>query len=191
MALEFRAVTENDIEELARVAHEIWHGYWPPIIGQAQTDYMVNTLQSVPALKKAILEDGYQYWLLVDEDGIAGYTGCDIERMTGDETHDKPFHHSPVVDATWKHRLFISKIYLYPRARGKHYASRVIEFYEQLCQNENLPVMYLMVNRRNELGLRAYKGRGFQIMEETEADIGEGFYMIDYIMAKEVTQASA
>jgi GNAT superfamily N-acetyltransferase len=80
--------------------------------------------------------------------------------------------------------LFISKIYLYAQERGKHYASRVIEFYEAACHAEGMSGMYLTVNRGNELGVRAYLGRGFVVVEELAADIGEGFVMDDYIMAK-------
>lgn len=41
----------------------------------------------------------------------------------------------------------------------------------------------LTVNKGNELGIRAYKGNGFDIIESVEADIGNGFVMDDYIMA--------
>lgn len=188
-----QVVTDEQVERLAEVASEIWHEYWPAIIGEGQTDYMVNMMLTVPALKRDMAEHNYRYWFVYDEeDGrLVGFTGGATQVLTGDAEHDAAFLLSPVVDGKWDRRFFLSKLYLYASERGKHYASRVIEFYEQLCQDENLPVMYLMVNRRNELGLRAYKGRGFQIMEETDADIGEGFYMIDYIMAKEVAQASA
>ena len=175
MALSFIPVkTVSDQELLARMAGEIWRGYWPSIIGEAQTEYMVKKFQSFEAVTRDMAEHGYEYWLLVateeDEDGIeksiVGFTGG---------------HNEPETN-----RFFISKIYLYAHERGKHYASRVLEFYEQLCRDEGLQAMYLTVNRGNELGIRAYLGRGFQTIEEVAADIGEGFVMDDYIMCKMV-----
>lgn len=188
MALTFQPVrTDEEIARLAQVADTIWHEYWPAIIGTAQTDYMVEKFQSVSAITRDIAQHDYRYWMLVDEDGrTVGFTGGATERMTGDAAHDAAIHHSDVVDGRWRKRFFISKIYLYAAERGKHYASRVIEFYEQLCSDEGLPAMYLTVNRDNELGVRAYKGRGFAVVDEGDTDIGQGFLMTDYIMAKEI-----
>ena len=36
------------------------------------------------------------------------------------------------------------------------------------------------------MGIRAYKGRGWHIAEDSVSDIGNGYVMDDYIMAKEV-----
>lgn len=175
MTLTFQPVrTDAEIRTLASVAAEIWHEYWPGIIGPEQTDYMVEQFQSVPAITCDLREHNYRYWMLADEDGcIVGFTGGATEQMTGEAQHDAAIHHSDVVDARWQSRFFISKIYLYATARGKHYASRVIEFYEQLCRDEGLPVMYLTVNRDNQLGVRAYKGRGFSVVDEVDTDIGQ------------------
>ena len=42
MSLSFVPVkTPQDQELLARMAGEIWRGYWPAIIGEAQTEYMI------------------------------------------------------------------------------------------------------------------------------------------------------
>lgn len=190
MALQFEHVeTDEQITALAKVADEIWHEYWPAIIGAEQTDYMVERFQSAEAIERDIRHHDYRYWMLKDEAGqIAGFTGGATEKMSGDADHDAAIHHSDVVDERWPRRFFISKIYLYSRERGKHYASRVIEFYEQLCRNEDLPAMYLTVNRHNELGVRAYLGRGFETVDQVATDIGRGFVMDDYIMAKEIVR---
>ena len=173
MALSFIPVkTVSDQELLARIAGEIWRGYWPSIIGEAQTEYMVKKFQSFEAVTRDMAEHGYEYWFLVateeDEDGIeksiVGFTGG---------------HNEPETN-----RFFISKIYLYPEARGHGYARRAIEFYEDLCFARDFEAMYLTVNKYNDLGIRAYEGTGFQTIDSVETDIGEGFIMDDYIMEK-------
>ena len=188
MSLTFDTVqSEQDIADLARIANEIWSGYWPDIIGEEQTAYMIDRFQSTPAISTDIKENHYVYWFLRDEEGtIVGYTSSAIQVMNDDETHNASIHHSDIVDESWPKRLFISKIYLYPWARGKHYASEVIRFYEQYCKDHHLPAMYLTVNRNNTLGFRAYTGRGFETLEEVDAPIGNGFFMNDYIMAKRI-----
>lgn len=46
--------------------------------------------------------------------------------------------------------------------------------------------MYLTVNKHNDLGTRAYKGKGFEVIDAVETNIGEGFVMDDYIMEKKL-----
>ena len=188
MALTFHRVeTDDDLQRTARVAHDIWFEYWPALIGQAQTEYMVKNMQSLAAITRDISEVGYRYWLLFDEEGTCvGYTSSLAEDFSDDPQGAEATKHGAEIAKLASKRLFISKIYLYANERGKHYASRVLEFYEQLCRDEGLQAMYLTVNRGNELGIRAYLGRGFQTIEEVAADIGEGFVMDDYIMCKMV-----
>lgn len=158
--------TEQDQEKLASLAAEIWNEYWPAIIGQDQTDYMVENFQSLAAIKRDMAENAYEYWFVVDENGkTVGYTGGHEEPETS--------------------RYFISKIYLLAEERGKHYASKVIAFYGALCRERDLHSMYLTVNKHNDLGIRAYLGKGFVTIESVETDIGNGFIMDDYVMEKE------
>ncbi|MBQ6395179.1 MAG: GNAT family N-acetyltransferase [Atopobiaceae bacterium] len=187
MSLVFRPVgSDSDIEELAALADEIWHEYWPARIGEAQTDYMVGMMLSPEALTRDMRDWDYRFWIIEDDGRVVGFTGGATEELTGDPAHDAHITHSEVVNARWPKRWFISKVYLYAHERGKHYASRVIDFYERMCTDEGLPAMYLTVNRNNVLGVRAYLGNGFEIVDEVDADIGEGFVMTDHIMAKEV-----
>ena len=186
MGLVFEKVeTDEQIAVAARVAADIWGGYWPPIIGQAQTDYMVSNMQSPEAIGRDIREKGYLYYLLRDASGaIVGYTAALIEDFSDDPDNPRARAHGHAICDRALSRLFISKIYLYPEQRGKHYASRVIEFYEELCRAERLEAMYLTVNINNELAIRAYLGRGFETIEDLAAPIGQGFVMDDHIMCK-------
>ena len=173
MALSFIPVkTDDDQRLLARMAGEIWREYWPAHIGEAQTEYMIEHFQSYEAITCDMAENDYEYWLLVateqDDDGlekrIVGFTGGHNEAETN--------------------RFFISKIYLFSDARGRGYARRVIEFYEDLCFARGFDAMYLTVNKGNDLAIRAYEGTGFETIDAVVTDIGEGFVMDDYIMER-------
>lgn len=176
--------TDDDIEKTAQLAYEIWNEYWPDLIGQAQTTYMVETFQSTQAIKEDITQHEYLYYLVYDDENtLVGYTAAAPEVFT---TLDDPLahQHGTEVSKHFLRRLFISKIYLRASERGKHYASRIIEFWENYCEEHDLDGMYLTVNRDNELGIRAYLGRGFSIYQDFAAPIGSGFIMDDYIMGK-------
>lgn len=161
--------TPEQQEQLAKLAYTIWNEYWPALIGQAQTNYMVEQFQSLPAIKRDMIEHAYEYWFVhaADDGRVVGFTGGHAEPETN--------------------RFFISKIYLLSTERGKHFASSVIEFYEALCRERGFSAMYLTVNKGNELGVRAYTGKGFETIEAVETDIGEGFIMDDYIMEKRIS----
>ena len=168
--VQFKPVTTDaELEELAALAKEIWFEYWPALIGLEQTRYMVERFQSPEAIARDRAEHAYEYWFVCDaQDGhVVGYTGGHEEPETN--------------------RFFISKIYLKAPERGRHFASRIIEFYEELCRARGLDAMYLTVNKHNELGCRAYTAKGFQVIDAVETDIGEGFIMDDYIMEKRVS----
>ena len=167
MSIAFDPVrTADDRQRLAALADEIWHEYWPALIGDAQTDYMVENFQSLEAIERDMREHAYEYWFMRAEDNgrIAGYTGGCVE----------------------PNRFFISKVYLRAEERGKGFASRAIAFYERLCRERGLDAMYLTVNKRNDLGIRAYLGKGLETIDAVETDIGNGFVMDDYIMEKRV-----
>ena len=160
--------SSEDRARLAALADEIWHEYWPALIGEAQTDYMVDQFQSLEAIERDMRESAYEYWLLrADEDGrTVGYTGGHVEPETN--------------------RFFISKIYLRAEERGHGFASQTIRFYEELARARQLDALYLTVNKRNDLAIRAYVGKGFETIDSVETDIGDGFIMDDYIMEKRV-----
>lgn len=162
--------TPEEQEELAEMAGAIWREYWPALIGETQTEYMIENFQSLEAVKRQMSEEAYEYWNVVyEEDGearVVGYTGGHEEPETN--------------------RFFISKIYLKAEERGRGFASKVIAFYENLCKERGLSAMYLTVNKYNELGIRAYRGKGFETIDAVETDIGHGFIMDDYIMEKTV-----
>ena len=64
------------------------------------------------------------------------------------------------------------------------YTGGHVSFYERLCRERGLSAMYLTVNKGNDLGVRAYRGNGFSVIDAVEIDIGQGFIMDDYIMEK-------
>lgn len=150
--------------QLARMADEIWHEYWPCRIGKAQTDYMVEHFQSLEAIERDIRTGAYEYWFLCagDDGRVVGYTGAREEADTN--------------------RLFISKIYLIAKERGQGFGTQVINFYKDLARCRGLCGLYLTVNKHNSLAIHTYKKNGFEIIDAVQTDIGKGFVMDDFIM---------
>lgn len=150
---------EAQLQDLARLAHEIWNEYFTSIISQSQIDYMVERFQSYDAMKKAIMEDGYTYYLLY-EDKLIGYLGVKCE----------------------EERVFLSKLYLHKDVRGKGYSSILLNQAIEYAKEHDKKAIYLTCNKYNDHSLKVYAHKGFKTIDSVVTDIGEGYVMDDHIL---------
>lgn len=163
MSLEFApARTKPELDVIEKLADEIWHEYYTPLIGAAQVEYMVAKFQRTPAMEAQIRE-GYEYFL-VRRDGCGiGYVA--VQAQPADRL------------------LFISKLYLHKSVRGSGTGRACMEFIEQLARQRGLDRLWLTVNKGNP-AVRAYERLGFHVARPVVIDIGGGFVMDDYRMEK-------
>ena len=146
------------------LAQIIWNEWFPKIISQEQVNYMVEKFQSMPAIDKAIEEEGYQYFLEVLGDTPIGYMGVKEQE-----------------DA-----LLLSKLYLMKPFRGQRRSNVFFEKAEEIAREKGKDKVRLYVNRYNYNSVRVYLRRGFRIVKEEKTDIGGGFICDDYVMEKEL-----
>ena len=154
---------DSDIKHLAELAHAIWWQHFPPIIGEAQVEYMVNKFQSQEAIAQQ-LKDGWEYFVAERSGEVLGYTGLVLDHDT--------------------RKLQLSKLYVQASARGRGVGAQLLQFIEGKCLDEGLDLIWLTVNRYNTEPIAWYQKRGFSITNEMKMDIGNGFFMDDYIMEK-------
>lgn len=125
---------------------------------------MVDKFQSMPAIDKAIEEEGYQYFLEVLGDTPIGYMGVKEQE-----------------DA-----LLLSKLYLMKPFRGQRRSNVFFDKAEEIAREKGKDKVRLFVNRYNYNSIRVYLRRGYRIMKEEKTDIGGGFICDDYVMEKEL-----
>jgi len=163
MKLQFLEATEpSQLEKLAQVAHGIWHEYYPTLLPREQIDYMVERFHSPATLACQIADEGYRFFLVMENDEIAGYLGLKLEA----------------------NQLFISKAYLRKEHRGKGYFSQMLAFTENLAREHGLGTLYLMVNKENASSIAVYQKKGFFVARKQVIDIGHGYVMDDFVMEK-------
>lgn len=163
--LTFKKVTTGEeIKETAQLAYNIWNQHFVSIIGQAQTDYMLENFQSENAMTKQI-EDGYEYFQFILDNKPIGYFGvCKEEDNT----------------------LFLSKLYLKKEYRGRGYARQAFEFIKGLAKGYGNKSIWLTVNKYNDNTIAVYKKFGMKIIRSQVTDIGNGFVMDDYVFEYEL-----
>ena len=152
---------ESDFKLIAQLADAIWREHYIPIIGKPQIDYMLDKYQSSKVIKTQI-EEGYKYFVLVYENTPVGYIAITTEE-----------------DA-----LFLSKIYVLRTYRGKKIGTQALKFIENKARELNLKRITLTVNKNNHSAIKAYEKLGFENLGPKIMDIGNGFIMDDYKMAK-------
>ena len=112
---------EDDLKEVAILAEKIWHEFFPGIISEAQIDYMVEQFQSFDAVQDQVKHQQYHYHKVYEGDELVGYIGL----------QNQP------------DRLFLSKLYLKDSARGKHYASEMVEYVKKQAEKYCYSAIYM------------------------------------------------
>lgn len=127
---------------------------------------MLDLIYSDEALISQIEKKEQLFYLISENESILGFIGIE---------HD--YKNEPVTR--------IHKIYLLPETQGKGIGKKVIEEIQKLALENNSTSLSLNVNRFNS-ALSFYKKIGFEIIDEVNIDIGNGYLMEDYVMEKKL-----
>jgi len=157
--------TPQAIETVAALARDIWTRHYTPIIGVAQVAYMLEKFQSAPAIQ-AQIASGYEYYLVTEATVPAGYLALVPNLSEG--------------------RMMLSKLYILPERQGQGLGKAAMAFAIRRCADLGLRKLWLTVNKRNDRTIAFYTSAGFVRVEAVATDIGGGFVMDDYIMARDV-----
>ncbi len=152
--------TKQEIEQLAKLANEIWHEYFVQLLSPEQIDYMVEKFQSYDVLEHAIYQEGYLYYLLYEQEDLIGYCGIHPEEEL----------------------IFLSKLYLHKQWRGKGLSSLLLNQVIVYAKEHGKRGIYLTCNKYNQHSLDIYRAKGFYETDSVKTEIGHGFIMDDYIL---------
>lgn len=147
--------------EIARVAGLVWRAHYPGIITMEQIEYMLGKMYDLDVLRREMTE-GITYVRLLQDNlmcGFASYGPC-----TGE--------------------MKLYKLYVHPEHQRCGLGTALLEHVESATRERGFPSLMLTVNKRNHQAIAAYRKHGFTIREAIVADIGGGFVMDDYVMAK-------
>ncbi len=155
-----RKAAVEDIALIRELTFAVWPQTYAQLLSQQQIDYMLELMYSEPALKKQIAEDGITFIIIYDEQTPVAFAAYN-------ET--KPH--------IWK----LHKIYILQSQQGKGTGRFIIDYIVTEIKNQHAKALQLQVKRDNP-AQHFYKKLGFEIIETADFDIGNGYFMKDYIM---------
>ncbi|MCH5719122.1 GNAT family N-acetyltransferase [Niabella hibiscisoli] len=134
------------------------------ILSQEQLNYMLDLFYSDASLQKDLNKPGYSFFILDCDQQDTGFAGLEIRN---DET------------------AHLHKIYLSPNHQGKGLGKKLIHFIIDFAKNAGAASLTLNVNRYNK-AIQFYEAVGFEIVNEVDVEIGNGYFMNDYVMKRKL-----
>lgn len=162
--LNFEQCTENEIAKIADLAFVIWNEYYPAIIGQQQVNYMLHKFYSSESIKDQMLE-GQIFYIVLNDNKEVGFFSYSLK-------HDNS--------------AFLHKLYILSEYRGKGAAQQILEFIELQLKKHSVKMYRLTVNRQNARAINFYFKSGFKIEQVADFDIGNNYFMNDFVMIKQI-----
>jgi GNAT superfamily N-acetyltransferase len=168
--LSIDAATADDLAVVALLAGVIWRRHYPGIITHEQIDYMLARGYAEPALRPFLEAPG---------------AGLAIARAHGE----------PVGFAAWCRAeeagvTKLDKLYVLQQLHGRGAGRRLIGHVEAAARADGASTLVLNVNKHNASSIGFYRRCGFEVRESVVVDIGRGFVMDDYVMAKPIGAAT-
>jgi ribosomal protein S18 acetylase RimI-like enzyme len=158
---------DADLAAVAELAGVVWRAHYPGIITHGQIEYMLARGYSHAALLRFVREPGAG--LLLAHAG---------ERLIGFAAYYR---------ADGPGELKLDKLYLHQDYHGQGVGSRLIGRVEDDARAQGRSTLILNVNKSNLKAIRDYERNGFAVRESVRVDIGGGYAMDDFIMAKRLS----
>ena len=156
----------KDLPVITQLAPEIWQYAYKDILSAGQIAYMLQMMYA-PEKLQADFDNGVKFRLVVSENAAIGFFAffeCADDR----------------------HTLKLDKLYLKPDFHGRGIGSKVLQYLTECASDAGYKAIFLNVNKNNASAIRAYSKNGFKKKASVKIDIGNGFFMDDFIMEKKI-----
>ena len=161
---EIKKATVADIPLIRELTFRVWPQTYASILTKEQIDYMLKMMYSESSLQNQITTDGCQFIIVYEDGNPVGFASYNEEEPQ-----------------RWK----LNKIYILQNQQGKGTGKYVINYILEEIKNQNAVSLFLQVNQHNKARI-FYERLGFIETDFINLDIGNGFFMNDYIMEKKV-----
>lgn len=164
--ISIKKVGVESIPFIKEQAEITWAVAYASILLPGQMQYMLHLFYSENSLQKQ-MQDGHQFIIAFNEDMPAGFASYSSKSTD----HPKIYR--------------LHKLYINPNQQGKGIGKLLLNFIINEIKHKSATDLELNVNRNNK-ALDFYLNSGFVIIHEEDIDIGNGYFMNDYVMGMRV-----
>ena len=162
-----RTATLKDRALIRSISERTWPSTYGHIISQEQIDFMLDWMYSDASLEKQ-MDSGCVFYIasIEKENGQwddVGFCSVGPEETKGSKSHK------------------LNKLYVLPAAQGTGTGKALLVKAIEFAKAAGSSSIFLQVNKHND-AYSFYLKQGFIKEAEFKFDIGNGFYMDDYVM---------
>lgn len=161
-----RHAGEADLATIRNLALDVWPQTYSGILSPAQINYMLQQIYSVGSLKNQF-RDQHQFIIIYNSGVPVGFAS-----------------YSEVEPSVYK----LHKLYILPLHQGRGTGRFALEQIIRDIKPKGATALQLNVNRHNT-AKAFYESLGFEVLRSEDIDIGNGFFMNDYVMEKRLVAA--
>jgi len=168
----------TDIAFIRSVSERTWPSTYGHIISQEQIDFMLDWMYSDASLEKQ-MHTGCEFYIasIKNEDGQ--WDGIGFCSVSPDDKEEGENNSTEKVEGAKAHKL--NKLYVLPSAQGTGAGKALLNKCIEVTKAAGSNSIFLQVNKLNT-AYTFYLKHGFIKEAEFKFDIGNGFYMDDYVM---------
>ncbi len=160
--MQIRKATAGNVQAINELAQHIWRAHYPGIISEEQIEFMLSSMYSIDSLTMQMAK-GHSFLMAEEGNTLLGYLSYHSEE-----------------DGSY----FLNKLYVDVRLQRKNTGGQLLQACLLACKKDKK--IRLQVNRKNFKAINFYFKMGFVIEATGDFDIGNGYFMNDFIMVKEI-----
>lgn len=145
----------KDAKKISGMCTEIWHECYKTMLSYEQRVYMLQKFMNEHTIKDSMQNDCKFHYIYLDNK-LAGFFAYYLK----------------------KDHIYLSKLYSYKEFRGNGIFKFIFNYFSQYKMNIKLNTC------KTNNTLQIYLHVGFEIIEEQLNDIGNGYFMDDYVLLK-------
>lgn len=154
-------VGTESIALIRELTMQVWPQTYAASLSQEQIDYMLNMMYSTEALQQQ-MSSGSQFIIAYYDEQPVGFASY------GPTEKENEFK--------------LHKLYVITTIQKTGAGKGLLQFVMKDVQEFGCTHLILQVNRQNENAIGFYNRMGFSKEYEADFEIGNGFYMKDYVM---------
>ncbi|MEI8142439.1 MAG: GNAT family N-acetyltransferase [Chitinophagia bacterium] len=172
--IQITPATLSDRALIRSISERTWPSTYEHIISQEQIDFMLDWMYSDDSMEKQ-MHTGCEFYIasIKNDNGDWEAVGfCSVSPEEEENNTEK-------IDGLKAHKL--NKLYVLPAAQGTGAGKALLNKTIEVAKAAGSSSLFLQVNKQNN-AYTFYLKHGFIKEAEFKFDIGNGFFMDDYVM---------